>query len=131
MSNKAMIQKAETDFNSILTEAFSRNSEFGEIPIFDPSNFEIFKSTEGNKVSGYYLGRFNDFAEFYDIKTKMRGNGYMIASVEGECVMLPEWKSLEFKLANIPAGQFIKVVIAAIETTKSGETYIKTGVFTK
>lgn len=131
MSSKSAIQKMEIDFNSILTQAFTRNSEFGEIPIFDPSNFEIFKSTEGNKVSGYYLGRFEEFAEFYDIKTKMRGNGYMIASEDGECVMLPEWKSLEFKLANIPAGQFIKVVITAIETTKSGETYIKTGVFTK
>lgn len=131
MSNKSAIQKIETDFNLLLTEAFSRNNEFGEIPIFDPTNFEIFKSTEGNKVSGYYLGRFEQFAEFYDIKTKMRGNGYMIASDAGECVMIPEWKSLEFKLANIPAGQFIKVVITAIETTKSGETYIKTGVFTK
>lgn len=131
MSNKSAIQKIETDFNLLLTDAFSRNSEFGEIPIFDPTNFEIFKSTEGNKISGYYLGRFEQFAEFYDIKTKMRGNGYMIASTDGECVMLPEWKSLEFKLANIAAGQFLKVVITSIETTKSGETYIKTGVFTK
>ena len=125
------IQKVETDFNRILTEAFSRTNEFGEIPIFDPSNFEIFKSETGNSVSGFYLGRFEDFAEYYDIQTKMRGNGYMIASIEGECVMLPEWKSLDFKLKNLSAGQFIKVVITAIETTKSGETYIKTGVFTK
>ena len=125
------IQKNETDFNLILTEAFSRSNEFGEIPIFDATNFEIFKSESGNSVSGFYLGRFNDFAEFYDIKTKMRGNGYMIASTEGECVMLPEWKSLDFKLKNLSAGQYIRVMITAIETTKTGETYIKTGVFTK
>lgn len=125
------IQKVETDFNTILTEAFSRSNEFGEIPIFDPSNFDIFKSEQGNSVSGFYLGRFEDFAEFYDIKTKMRGNGYMIASIDGECIMLPEWKSLDLKLKNVAAGQFLRIVITAIETTKAGETYIKTGVFTK
>jgi uncharacterized protein involved in high-affinity Fe2+ transport len=125
------LAKIETDFNKLLTEVFARNSEFGEFPIFDPKDFEIFKSIEKNAVTGYYLGRFEEFKEFYDLDLKMRGNGYMIASMDGFCVMIPEWKSLEAKMNTFVAGQFVKVLITAIETTKTGETYIKTSVFTK
>ena len=101
----------------------------GRIPIFDPASFEIVKAGNGIEVTGFYLGRWEIYREFYKLDQKLKGNGYMIAGNDGVMYMLPEWKSLENKLKTIEAGSNITVVIVEIATNEKEDSYIKTAVF--
>ena len=98
-------------------------------PIFDPSAFDIFPSEAGGVIKGFYISRWDEFKTHYGIDTKMKGNGYMIAGLDGILYYVPDWKSLEFKLANFACGNPVTINVAGVETLKDGGTFVKTAVF--
>ena len=117
------------NLDTIIQTALQGKSEMKRIPIFDPANFEIVKTKDKNEISGFFLGRWNDYKEFYKLDQKMKGNGYMIAGTDGVMYMLPEWKSLDNKMKAVAEGEEITVIIVEITTNEKEETFVKTAVF--
>jgi len=117
------------NLDTIIQNALSGKTEMKRIPIFDPANFEILKTKNETEVSGFFLGRWNDYKEFYKLDQKMKGNGYMLAGNDGIMYMIPDWKSLDNKMKTVAEGEDITIVVVEISTNEKEETFIKTAVF--
>lgn len=99
-----------------------------QIPIFDPNDFRILKPIAQESAQGVFLGRFEEYTKHFGLSVKMRGNGYMLLSFDGEIIMLPEWKSLSVKLDQIKPSEQIKVTVTEIIPLEKDQTYIRTAV---
>lgn len=127
MKNSTEVQQA--NFDLIIQNALAGKSEGGRIPIFDPASFEIVKPANGLEITGFYLGRWEQYKTFYALDQKLKGNGYMVAGNDGIMYMLPEWKSLENKMRTIEAGVNLTFAIVEVAVNEKDETFIKTAVF--
>ena len=121
------MKKDEMNITGKLIEIFSTQ----EIrPVFDPSAFEILPTKEGSTCKGFYIARWDEFKAHYGLDTKMKGNGYMVAGLDGVLYLVPDWKSLEFKLKNFQTGDPVTINVTGLEVLKDGEsTFVKTAVF--
>lgn len=127
---KNSTEQTQQNFDVIIQNALSGKTDSGRVPIFDPANFEIFKpSANGVEISGFYLGRWSEYKQFYNLDQKLKGNGYMIAGIDGVMYLLPDWKSLENKMKAVEVATNIIVAIVDVVLNDNGESYIKTAVF--
>jgi hypothetical protein len=118
----------QSNLDTVIQNALSAK-DGKRMPIFDPANFEIVKTTPEKEITGFYLGRWEQYKDFYKLDQKLKGNGYMIAGEDGIMWMIPDWKSLENKMKMVELGLNITVVIVEIISNEKDETFVKTAVF--